>query len=102
MDSWCEERDGEFFLNIKVLPNSSKNSIEGIIDNFLKIKIKAPAVEGAANKELIKFLSKKLKIAKSKIELISGKSAKLKKIKIKDEKIDCVIIDEIFMIKKYE
>jgi len=42
----------------------------------LKINIKAAAVEGAANKELIKFLSKEFKIAKSDIVFKSGESSK--------------------------
>jgi uncharacterized protein (TIGR00251 family) len=48
----------------------------------LKIKIKAPAVEGAANKALVKFLAKRFKAPKSEIELIAGATAKRKRIRI--------------------
>jgi len=67
-------------INIKAQPNSSKNKIAGIYDeDKLKINIKAPAVEGAANKELIKFLSKMFKIPKSEIE-IKGETSKRKQV----------------------
>jgi len=44
---------------IKVIPNSSKNEIvEKMSDGTIKIKLKAPPIDGKANEELIKFLAK--------------------------------------------
>ena len=64
---------------IKAQPAASKNECCGLYDeDAIKIRIKAPAVEGAANKELIKFLSKQFKIAKSNIVFISGQQSKIK------------------------
>ena len=75
-----EIKDDKVIINIKAQPNSSKNKIAGIYnENQIKINIKAPAVEGAANKELIKFLSKTFKIPKSEIE-IKGETSKQKKV----------------------
>ena len=74
-----EIKEDKIILNIKAQPNSSKNKIAGIYGNAIKINIKAPAVEGAANKELIKFLSKTFKIPKSEIEL-KGETSKQKKV----------------------
>jgi uncharacterized protein len=50
----------------------------------IKIRIAAPPVEGEANEELIAFLSKKLKIPKSRITVTAGHSGKLKEILIID------------------
>jgi len=73
-------KDNKVIINIKAQPNSSKNKIAGIYDeDKLKINIKAPAVEGAANKELIKFLSKEFKIPKSEIA-IKGETSKRKQV----------------------
>ncbi len=79
---WYNVQDGYIVINIKVIPNSSKNVISEIIDDKLKVKIKAPAVENAANKELIKFFSKTFKLSKSDIEFVGGITSKRKKIKI--------------------
>ena len=70
----------EFF--IKAVPNSSKNLISGLLDESLKIKIKAPAVEGAANKELVKFLAKLFKVSKSEVRFKNGESSKRKRIQV--------------------
>jgi len=74
---------------ISARPNSSRNAFAGIYDDTLKILIKAPAVEGAANRELIKFLSKSFKIPKSEIRLISGETGKRKRIRLPiNEKVE--------------
>jgi len=72
-----EVKDDKLYLYVKAQPNSSKNKISGIYGDSLKINIKAPAVEGAANKELIKFISKTFKIPKSEI-YIKGETSKRK------------------------
>ena len=50
------------YLKIKVIPNAKKNEIVENSDNFMRIKISAPPVNGKANKELIKFLAKHFNI----------------------------------------
>ncbi len=68
-------------LTIKIVPNSSKNDII-IEEDFVKIKITAQPVENKANKALIEFLSKMLKVPKTKIEIIKGLTSKEKTISI--------------------
>jgi hypothetical protein len=71
--------DTQVVVRIKAQPNASRSEFAGAYDNdALKIRIKAPAVEGAANKELIKFLSKEFKVPKSSIEFKSGQQSKIK------------------------
>ena len=74
-----EIKNEQIIINIKAQPNSSKNKIAGLYGDALKVNIKAPAVEGAANKELIKFLSKEFKIPKSAI-MLRGETSKKKQI----------------------
>ncbi|SMC08313.1 DUF167 domain-containing protein [Nitratiruptor tergarcus] len=77
---WYKIDGNVVHLFIKAQPNASKNKIAGILGDSLKIAIKAPAVEGAANKELVKFLSKTFKVAKSDIVFASGETSKRKHI----------------------
>jgi uncharacterized protein (TIGR00251 family) len=69
-------------IKIKVEPRSSKSEIVGAYGDALKVKLTSPPVEGKANKELIELLSKKLKVRKKDIEIISGQSSKNKVVKI--------------------
>ncbi|MGI9056556.1 MAG: DUF167 domain-containing protein, partial [Pyrinomonadaceae bacterium] len=52
------------------------------LDGALKVKLKSPPVDGAANAELVKVLSKTFGVSKSEIEIIGGQTSKLKQIKI--------------------
>lgn len=61
-------------IRIKAQPNASKSEFcEAYGDDAVKIRIKAPAVEGAANKELVKFLAKSFKVSKSDILKVDSK-----------------------------
>lgn len=76
------KKDNDTVLfRIKAQPKASKSEFCEIYgDNAIKIRIKAPAVEGAANEELLKFISKSFKIPKSSIILKSGDTSKIKVI----------------------
>lgn len=53
-----------------------------MIDGTYKIELKAIPVEGKANEELIRFLSKLLGISKSKIYITSGIRSKNKLVNV--------------------
>ena len=69
-------------LNIKVIPDSKLNKIIEQSGDFFKIKLTAPAHENKANQALIAFLSQHFKIAKNKIQIVSGSQSREKNIKI--------------------
>ncbi|MBL7053883.1 DUF167 domain-containing protein [Patescibacteria group bacterium] len=69
-------------LKIKIIPNSSKTLITEEKGDYLKIKIKAIPEKGKANIELINFLAKYFKIAKSNIKIIKGTTSRNKIIEI--------------------
>lgn len=77
-------------LKVYVLPGASKNEFIGSygVPSRLKIRIKGQAQSGQANTELIAFLAKKLKVAKSKIEIMRGHISRQK-----DLLIDMDIVD---------
>jgi uncharacterized protein (TIGR00251 family) len=65
---------------VRVIPRASKNEIESVTGNALKVRLTAPPVEGAANKALIELLAERLKIRKSQIEIIAGQTSRNKMI----------------------
>jgi uncharacterized protein (TIGR00251 family) len=66
-------------LCIKAQPSASKSEFcEAYGEDAIKVRIKAPAVEGAANKELVKFLAKSFKVSKSDILFKTGQHSKIK------------------------
>lgn len=71
-------------IQIKVAPNAKKSEIVGTEAGVLKIKLKAPPVDGKANIELIKFLSDYLEIPKSQITILHGESSRTKLVEVPD------------------
>ncbi len=69
-------------FKIKVQPQSSKDEIVGIQGDILKIKVTAPPIRGAANKNCLKILSKELKTHKSQIKILKGESFRVKTVKV--------------------
>jgi len=64
-------------VQIKVNANAKKNSIE-FCEEFIRLKIAKPAVDGKANKEIINFFSDELKIPKGNIKILNGEKSSLK------------------------
>jgi len=85
-------------LNIKVIPSSSKDYIAGWLEDTLKIKVKAPAEKGKANKAVIKVLEKSLSLVKGSVSIDSGSTSSRKIINIDCTDEDSIIkkIDDIF------
>jgi len=67
---------------VKVLPRSSKNEVITISEGEYKVKITAPPVDGKANDMLIKVLSEYFDVSKSSINIVGGKTAKIKIVDI--------------------
>lgn len=70
-------------VKIIVKPNSSsKKFIQEINDEYILLNLNSPPQDGRANKELIKRLSKLLKITSGKITIVSGVKSKEKSVYI--------------------
>lgn len=85
-----DETEQGVILRVRLTPNSSSCLIKGIFTDaegydFLKINVVNVPEKGKANSELLSFLAKKLKLPKSKIEIIFGETDRYKKILIHDK-----------------
>ena len=76
-----EEADGVSF-EVQVQPRSSRAEINGVQDGALRVRLTAPPVDGAANRQCIELLSRKMKIPKRAIRIASGASARRKRLKV--------------------
>jgi uncharacterized protein (TIGR00251 family) len=84
---YLQKSENSLLLKIKVYPNAKQNKTGHKIadengDLRLKIFVNAKPEDGKANKAVIEFLSKSLKLTKSDIEILNGHTNKLKTIKI--------------------
>lgn len=79
---WCEDRGGSVILSIRVQPNSSREGVGDVQNDALTVRLNAPPVEGRANAALVRFLSKRLDVAKSKVTIVRGDRGRNKTVSV--------------------
>lgn len=72
-------------FKVFVQPRSSRNMIAGLHLDALKVKLKAPPVDGAANRMCIEYLAKCLGVAKSSLEITAGLTGRNKTLFVRAE-----------------
>lgn len=65
---------------VYVQPRASRNEVTGVHDGALRVRLKAPPVEGAANRMCLKFLGKLLDVPKSSLEITAGQASRRKRV----------------------
>lgn len=91
-DNWplTKKAGGGLTLHIEVKPGANKTEMLGTrldangIERVL-IKLTAQAHDGAANKALIEYVAKTLKVPKTKIEISSGLKSRVKTLTLQVE-----------------
>ncbi len=79
---FSKEDDRGVTLKVRVQPGASRDEIIGVVEGALRIRLTSPPVEGAANKQCIRFLSKKLRIAQSRISILRGERSREKILRV--------------------
>ena len=69
-------------LKVRVTPNARKNEVVACTEGEIRLKIKAPAVDGKANAALIEYLAELTDVPRSKIEIKAGEKARTKVIEL--------------------
>lgn len=69
-------------LEIAVKPNSGKSDIEKLDDGTFVVRLKSAPVDGKANEELVRLLSKHFRVPQKSIVIKQGSSGKKKRIEI--------------------
>lgn len=75
-------------IRVRVKPRASKDALEGWKDGELIVRLTAPPVDGAANSLLVKLLSKKVGIARSRIRIVSGEKGRSKVVEFEGIALD--------------
>ena len=63
-------------LRVRLQPRASRNEILGIAEGRLKVRVQAPPVGGAANKQCRDLLAKTLRLSKARVTLLKGEKAR--------------------------
>ena len=69
-------------LVVHVVPRAKRTEVVGRHGDAIKIKLKAPPVDGAANAELLRFVAERLGVPRSAVTITAGQTARRKTLQI--------------------
>ena len=69
-------------LKVRVTPNARKNEVTACTGDEIRLKVKAPAVDGKANAALIEYLAELTDVPRSKIQIKAGEKARIKVVEL--------------------
>jgi uncharacterized protein (TIGR00251 family) len=68
---------------VKVVPGAKKTSFDGMHGNsHVRVRLKAPPVDGAANEALLELAAGAFSLRKSDVELVRGEKSRLKLLRL--------------------
>jgi hypothetical protein len=74
-------------IAVRLTPKGARDSLDGHArlsdgSDVLQVRVRAPPAENAANKALIVLLAKVLRVPKSSVTIVAGRSARIKRVKV--------------------
>lgn len=82
MTQYARWDNQDLILTCHIQPGAKKSELAGVHGERLKIRLQAPPVEGKANSELVRFLSKLFAVSKQAITIESGELSRQKRVRI--------------------
>lgn len=79
------EHDGRLRFDVRVQPRASKDEIAGVREGTLRVRLRAPPVEGAANDALVSFLADELGLSRRQVRIVSGLGSRSKVVEVDAE-----------------
>jgi len=80
--AWLRQGPQHVMLTLHIQPGAKKTELAGEYGDALKIRLAAPPVDGKANACLLDFLAERLGVAKRQVVLVSGESARAKRVRV--------------------
>ncbi len=86
MDPWRYSTDG-ISIALRVTPRGGRDAIDGIETladgrSVLKVRVRAVADGGEANRAVAELLAKALRVPKARVRLLSGATSRLKQVAV--------------------
>lgn len=82
MAEWVRTAADGVELILRVVPRASRDGVAGAMGDALKIRLRAPPVEGKANQALIAFLADRLGVSKRAVAIVCGETGRAKRVRV--------------------
>lgn len=84
MSSFFQPTCQGYVLRLLVSPGAPRTEVVGLHGDRLKLRLAAPPEKGAANRELLSFLARLLKVPQNSLKLTGGAQSRAKVVAVLD------------------
>lgn len=82
---WVRRTSTGWSLTLRVQPGAARSAVVGPHGEALKVRVAAPAADGKANAELVRFLAAHLGVPRRRVEIAAGHSSRTKTVLVRDD-----------------
>jgi uncharacterized protein len=79
-----QQQEQGYLLTLHIQPNAKRTEWVGLHGDALKLRLKAPPVDGKANEALCTYLAEIFAVKRHSVVLLSGESSRHKRVQIKN------------------
>lgn len=90
-----EQRGSAVRVRVRVQPRASRTEVAGLHGDALRIRLAAPPVDGAANEELVRCISRLLHVAAGRVHVVAGTASRSKVVEI--EAVDAEAVRRLLL-----
>lgn len=69
-------------IQVRLTPNAAREELQGWSEGVLRVKVRAPAREGMANRALCALLARETGCRPRAVRILSGESSRLKTVEL--------------------
>ena len=76
---------------VRLTPRSAVERVDDVVDGVLKVRVMAPAVDGAANVALVRLLADELGVARRDLQIVAGGTSRQKLVVVDGVDADAIV-----------
>ena len=80
--AWARSTAGGWLLDLRVHPGARRAGIVGPLGEALRVRVTAPADDGKANAELVRFVADWLDVPRSSVRIVRGATSRSKTVEV--------------------
>lgn len=70
----------EVTFMVRLTPRGGADGVAGVTDGVLEVRVAATPIDGAANEALLRMLARALRVPRTSLRLVGGRTARLKRV----------------------